>query len=128
MLLIETYLKETKNKGIGLFTTNAIKKGDIIWKYNPILDKKITDVTFSFLTPAEQNFLNFYASHEQDKCWHISLDNDRFINHSNTPNVTYEHGVGEALRDINPNEEITADYRLFDIDCAKDLGFINMED
>ena len=127
MLLIPTYLKETPGKGIGLFTKNTIKKGTVIWKYSPFVDKQFSETTFSYLASTEQEFLRCYASHENDHCWHLSVDNDRFINHSEHPNVTYENRVGEALRDINPDEEITTDYRLFDVDCAIKLGFINNE-
>ena len=127
MLLIKTFHKETKKKGIGLFAAEPILKGTIIWEYDPNFDKKFTETEFESFSKDKQDFLIFYASHEHDYCWHLSVDNDRFINHSDIPNVTYEFEYGQSLRDIEEGEEILADYRLFDIDCLKDLGFKNKE-
>jgi len=38
MLVIDTYLKEIKGKGIGLIANEVIKKGQIVWKYHSVVD------------------------------------------------------------------------------------------
>jgi hypothetical protein len=50
-----------------------------------------------------------------DGTYVLCSDNAKFMNHSDEPNVD-SGGVTEdvALRDIQPGEELTCDYRLFD--------------
>lgn len=43
MLLVNTYLDKSDIEGIGLFASNSIKKGDIVWKYNEITTIKWAD-------------------------------------------------------------------------------------
>lgn len=42
MLLVKTVIKKSSIHGLGLFANQKIKSGQIVWKYNPILDKKIS--------------------------------------------------------------------------------------
>lgn len=129
MLLVKTYLKQTKNKGVGLFAAEDIPAGTITWRYHALFDRVITDETYHTLNNIERDFLDYYATHEDDDMWHLSVDNDRFLNHSENPNIAYVGGNIEiALRDIKKDEEMTIDYREIDIECRKNLGFINNED
>lgn len=47
-------------------------------------------------------------------------DNARFMNHSFEPNCDDRTGVTFALRDILAGEELTCDYRVFDLESAND--------
>jgi hypothetical protein len=42
MLVVETYLNESKGKGVGIFAKKPILKGDIWWVRNENFDKLIT--------------------------------------------------------------------------------------
>ena len=44
---------------------------------------------------------------------YVSLDFEKFKNHSDDPNISYE---GVATRDIAKGEELTYDYRKIDSD------------
>lgn len=121
MLLIETYLKEVEGKGIGLFTKNALKEGQIIYEDCDIFSKTFTEKMFQKLSKNHQNFIRHYGCYiSKKKVWYLDTDNGRFMNHSENPNVSYdwgtylERGKGTmvALKDINEGTELCSNYRL----------------
>ena len=87
-------IKESSIQGLGLFTTKKIKKGliGVGWVKNG-------------------NFTDGY----------VRTPLGGFVNHSDEPNCNkmVHDSVGimwlEAIRDINPNEEITLEYSLYKI-------------
>ena len=58
----------------------------------------------------------------------MTVDNDRFTNHSETPNTCVD-AVGHcyALKDIAADEELTADYREFYTDLEQMEPFMAAE-
>ncbi len=116
-MTIETFLKEVPGKGIGLFSTNAVKKGDVVWLYESALCKTFTVKEVEGLHPMAQAFIDKYGYivPGSENIWELDLDNSRFMNHSDDPNTEYPGHEGYALRDIAAGEEITCDYRAFDI-------------
>ena len=111
MLLIQGKAKESEIAGIGLFATEFIGKGTVIWKFDPKVD------TAAVLADKNQLFYG-YVSKQTGRVI-TPGDDARHINHSDTPNVgtRFEDGVEEdvnfALQDISPGDEITIDYRTF---------------
>jgi hypothetical protein len=128
MLLISTYLDSTYSKGIGLFATDFISNGTTIWKFDSAFDREFIIKDFEQINECVFKFIKIYGSHISDEKWHVCLDNARFMNHSDNPNIIFSTDesndiVGIAIKDINKGEEITANYKDFDIDCSIDLGF-----
>lgn len=125
MMIIETFLKETTNKGIGLFTKKFIKKGDIVYQDEDLFSKSIPNKILETLPEIQIKFIKTYSSYiEAENIWYLCLDNARFFNHSETPNTKYlidETGNGYciALNNINSDEELTSDYREFDDNFKK---------
>ena len=120
MLLIKTKLKETLNKGIGLFADEFIPKDTIIWKY----DSKLVKIfNINEINDNIKDFIFKYSSTLDNINFQISLDNERFINHSSiNPNIKYtdkylktELNYGFALCDIQIGEELLSNYNDFDI-------------
>ena len=127
MLVVKTFLKETQNKGIGLFAGEFIPEGKRIWVneifFTVDFEKEIIDNLFPELA---KEFLEKYAWTKDGETYHLAIDNERFVNHSETPNVG-ENKVDEsmvALRDIQEGEEILYNYRDFDLTSENDLGFV----
>ena len=114
MLVVKTKLKEFPEKGIGLIADQEIKKGQTVWVYNPIIDIKINEKDIP--EPAK-DFFNTYAVDIGEDYLCLSIDNNRFLNHSEKPNIkslgSFEDNI--ALRDINIGEEITIDYNEIDV-------------
>jgi len=123
MLLIDTILKETKNKGIGIFTNQDILKGDKIWYHDDFLVKTFSKEDINKLDDITKLFIEKYAWSEDNETYYMSLDNERFINHSFEPNIKEDGKYMIAIRDIKSGEELLCDYTIFDLDSRNDLGF-----
>ncbi len=115
-MTISTFIKEVPGKGMGVFSVNAVKQGDIVWLSDPYFDITIPDSEVKKMAPVQQEYLNRYAytTPETPDMWELDVDNGRFMNHSRNPNTAYNLEKGWATRDIAAGEEITCDYRSFD--------------
>ncbi len=120
MLTVNTKLGTSKISGVGLFATEFIPKGTIIWKFDPFLDKRITNEEFDVQPLIVKKFLSTYCFAFNDALY-LCVDNARFFNHSKTPNCFSDEmsethlGYTKALRDIEVGEELTDDYAGFGI-------------
>jgi SET domain-containing protein len=119
MLVVNTKLGISTIHGIGLFADQHIKKGTIVWKWNPIIDYKITSKQFKSLPlVAQKTVLNYcYSNHDGD--YIICGDDGRFFNHAKEPNcfeVDSDDGKEPtiAIRNIRKGEELTINYYQFD--------------
>lgn len=114
MLQIRTYLDKSNINGIGVFADENIKTGSLVWRFNPNIDKILNDKdTFSTV---EKEFIKKYAYFDKQlNTWILSSDNDKFTNHSDTPNtIPISNGDVIACKNIKQGEEITINY--FEID------------
>ena len=127
-LQIKTFLKETPNKGIGLYTDVDLKEGDIIYVDDENFDKIITEEERLLLDEPTSSFIYTYASYNKyKKTWYLCIDDARFFNHDNvSPNTSYNKNFGIVIanRDIKKGEELTSNYREFCDHCADgNFGF-----
>ena len=122
MLKVKTYLKEIEGKGIGLFADQFIPEGTIVsvFEYPDIV---IPLNKYLALDERSREFIYYYGWLEEGNVY-ISTDNDRFVNHSNNPNIIDKEEKAIALRDIFKDEEITCNYyELCDWVKVEGLGF-----
>lgn len=125
MLLVHTMIAPSKINGIGLFADQFIPRGTLIWRYTEGFDIKVDKAELEKLSePAKKQFLKYsYFSRRSDK-YVLCFDDARFYNHSESPNVLDtdgdqgDEGIDVAARDIYPGEELTCNYRAFDVECA----------
>lgn len=124
MLLVKSFLKFSEIHGVGCFTAEDIKAGQVVWKMDPVLDIEYTEEQFKTFEPAVKEFLKMYAYGQQEgskKTFILCGDHARHMNHSDSPNLV-EAGNGNALnialRDIKAGEELTCDYNAFDTDAS----------
>jgi len=109
MLLIKTEIKDSKIHGLGLYTLQTIKKGDIIAKLNEF-DIKIS---IEEIPPMYIEFFNHYFG-KQKEYYQVYFDNMRFMNHSDDPNcINTNNGLCIAIKDIDIGDELTCDYSFF---------------
>lgn len=109
MLKIKTKLDNSPIHGIGLFTLEKIKKGDIIGELCQF-DVKIKKED---VLPKYINMFEFYFG-VMDDYYQTYFDNMRFMNHSNNPNcIDLKNGLCVAVKDIEIGEELTCDYSFF---------------
>ena len=124
MLLVKTFLKFSDIHGVGCFTAEDIKAGQMVWKFDPILDVELDEVKIAAYPESVRSFLHMYAYGQQTglmKTFILCGDHARHMNHSEQPNLV-EAGDGNALnlaaRDIKAGEELTCDYNSFDTDAT----------
>jgi SET domain-containing protein len=112
MLLVRTYLDKSSIHGIGLFATEDIKAGTQIYYLDHNLVKKFPEMYVNTSDKVEKEFFNTYAW-KKDNYYYLSLDNDRFMNHSEYPNTYETEYATFAKVDIMAGEEITCNYKDF---------------
>lgn len=114
MLKIKTYVDKSKIHGLGVFSSEFVPAGTIIWQYNPLFTVKIKKEDIAKYSEEELSHLDEgeYYWIDKEGNYMFPMDNDRFMNHSSNPNVV-EGGdmLSVAARDIEPGDELTADYR-----------------
>ena len=119
MLLVKTEVRPSTIHGLGLFAGEFIPKGKVIWEFEPGFDLAIDKEKIDNLPPIPRKWFQHYAhlSRKNGK-YTLSVDNDRYINHSSNPNTEdidtgREELATVALRDIEAGEELTCDYLAY---------------
>jgi SET domain-containing protein len=114
MIVVKTKLDRSLISGIGLFANQDILKGDLIWKMTSISVLTISPTRYEELSQIEKDFIidKDYYWLDDDGNYLIPLDDSRFVNHSNNPNIIeQDENSCIASRDIKENEELTIDYK-----------------
>lgn len=128
MLLVKTYVDRSNIQGIGLFANQFIPKGTIIWRYNSIVDKIVTEYEINqlrqMLSPDVFKEFRIPISRLLKDVYVIYGDNTKFTNHSYEPNIISGDGLFTiAKRDIEIGEELTENYLDIYFD-EEDIGFL----
>lgn len=117
MLIINTYLAPSTVHGIGLFASELITAGLVIWKFNRHIDKIFKKEIFLSICKevdpcSLRHLLN--SSYKRGDRYFYLTDNARFINHSvNNDNIVFTDDFTEiACRDIGVGEELLENYLL----------------
>lgn len=120
MLTVKTYLDKTIGKGIGLYASELIEKGKVVWEQDKHFNKTFTAEEAKSFTGLQKQFAETYMIHNEDGTLELDLDNARFMNHSSTPNIICSETSCVACRDIREGEEIVVDYMTIDDSYVKD--------
>lgn len=125
VLLVNASAGQSELHGIGLIAREFIPCGTKIWKLNPNFDRVISEEELQSLPPVAQRQVKYYAYYclKLNK-YVLSSDDDRFTNHSDTPNTKDCGEYSIAVKDIHPGEEITADYIEIGITEYKGNGLV----
>lgn len=115
MLMVETELQVSPIHGIGVFLTEPVSAGRLIWRFDSRIDRVFSDAELLETPRRLQTFLRTYSTlHEGLKLWVLCGDNGRHFNHSDRPNT---RSLGVALgddiaaQDLLAGTELTSDYR-----------------
>ena len=129
MLLVKTRLGMSPIEGIGVFADEFIAKGTPTWKFTPGLDQLLSrEVVEAIAEPMKSALLRYSYLDRKTGLYIYCLDNARFVNHSDDANTKGDYpdndifGRDIATRDIQPGEEITCDYREFDLEHTLKLS------
>lgn len=108
-------VKETKEKGKGLFAKEFIPKGTIVcFECKKCRVLTAGELGYDKMPESEKMKLLDWAYRKEDGLFVAPCDDTRYINHSCNANVLgTEFGFDIAVRDIQKGEEATYDYRDF---------------
>ena len=117
MLRVKTKLAGSTKDGIGLFADECIKAGTVTWEYDPEFDTDFDEDAINRMPKNVRKQFIKYAYFDHDlKKYVLCADDQRFINHSDTPNIISTPRKDVAARDIKPGEEMTCDYAHYEHD------------
>lgn len=108
MLRVQTELKESTGKGLGIFAKGFIPKGTLIWTRS-YFDQAYKEAEIPWLSQREKMYLYKYGYQEEGE-WILCCDESKYMNHSSTPNTLDNEKGTFARRDIQAGEEITCNY------------------
>ena len=116
MLTVPTYLDRSLHHGIGLFSSDFLAKGTVVWEFNKLADLRYSPDQWLDLEKllSCHSFENLRAhSYKEKGSLVLCLDNARFMNHSTAgANVIQDpvHDKMYVCRDVKPGEELLCDY------------------
>ena len=117
MMLVPCYLAASEIEGLGVYAREPIRQGQLIWRFDPRIDRMISLDSFGDADIRLSDFLNRYTyipPYDRSICI-LDGDEGRYMNHSESPNTDFASiDAGYAIRDIPVGVEITCDYREFD--------------
>lgn len=112
MLLVRTYLDRSKIHGVGVFAAEEIDAESLVWEFHPIIDRLISVAEFEMLPLVAKEMVRRHAEFvTAGNFFVLSGDNDRYMNHSENPNIREAGRRMYSNRRIRTNEEMTCDYR-----------------
>lgn len=130
MMIIKTHVQASKIHGLGLFASEFVPKGTIIWKFTPGFDQKFTEEQLIALPPLLQIYMYTYAwKSNKSGLYCLASDNGKYCNHSEEPNVLSEYRDNEdevisiASKDIQQGEEMLDNYSSFESFQGDDTVF-----
>jgi len=124
MMLVHTSLKPSGIHGLGCFAEERIEKGRVVWIFDERVDHRIPVSDLPTLPEAVQAFLRCYAYkeiYEGEEVVVLCGDHGKYMNHADEPNLLDDSVRNIAARDIEPGEELTCNYHLFDLDTGDKL-------
>ena len=117
MLLVDTFVGPSVIEGVGVFAAEPIRAGRIIYRFDPLFDRLISQAELTLFPESLRSFILRYTyPHPSDQQFLVlDVDNGRHMNHSLNPNTDFRDATfGYAIRDIGPGEEITCNYAEFE--------------
>lgn len=122
MLRVPTYVGPSPIAGVGLFAGTHLPAGTVIWEYTEGVDWRIERHDLALFPEPYQSKLRHYLYQEDSGDFVLCGDNAKFMNHSDEPNCDDPEGEYTVTnRDVRADEELTCDYRSFDLE-ARTMG------
>ena len=115
MFRVPTYLAASRIQGLGAFTSVAIPAGTLIWEFTPEVDWRFSPEELDAFPNPYRTRLRQWCYQEESGLFVLCGDNAKFMNHSGDPNCDDDGEYTTAARDIAAFEELTCDYRRFDV-------------
>jgi SET domain-containing protein len=117
MFLVPVRLARSPIHGFGVFAAERIPAGTRVWEFTEGVDYRIPDGDVQRAPEPYRSELLKYAYKDSTGDYVLCGDAARFMNHSDQPSCD---DTGDfftvAIHDIAIGQELTCDYRSFDMD------------
>src|SRR3712207_5809173 len=114
MLMVETELRPSPIRGIGIFLLQPLRHGELIWRFDSRIDRVYTEEEITTLPEHMERFLRTYSTwHEHTRLWVCAATTADTSNHSDTPTTVSDaisFGEDRAAADLPVGTELTSDY------------------
>ncbi len=122
MLRVPTIVKPSPIAGMGLFAGTDIEEGTVVWEYREGVDCRLEPEQVQAMPEPYQSRLRHYLYLDESGVYVLCGDNAKFMNHQDEPNCEDPEGEHTITRRfIRAGEELTCDYRSFDME-SRELG------
>lgn len=128
MMRVKTYLDKTERGDLGLYAAQNIAEGTIVWKLDQSLENVFSEQWVESLPELTKEYIKKYAYQtkldpkDEKTVWILCMDDNKFLNHSEDPNLEDFEDHTTAVRDIKKGEELTCNYYRFDLHADKKLS------
>lgn len=113
--MVDTELRSSSIHGIGVFLTEPVRAGQLIWRFDSRIDRVFSEAEVQEMPPHLRRFIHTYSTlHAGLGLWVLCGDSGRHFNHSDKPNTRslgIAFGDDVAAQDIPAGTELTSDYR-----------------
>jgi SET domain-containing protein len=115
MFLIPTFTDRSPIHRFGVFAAAAIEAGTQVWAFTAGVDWEIAPHEFARFPEPYRTILSDWTYETESGMYVLCGDSAKFMNHSFAPNCEDVAEGTFALRRIEAGEELTCDYRTFDM-------------
>ena len=115
MFRVPTYVSRSSIHGFGVFAARDIVKDTVIWEYDEGADWSLTEEEMEAFPDKLQAQMEAWTYQSEDGRYILCSDGAKFMNHSFEPNCDDRGRDTVAARSIAAGEELTCDYRSFDM-------------
>ena len=124
MLRVSTFVAPSRIAGVGLYAAQRIPAGTQIWEFTDGVDWMLTREELEGFPEPFQSRLRHYVYLDESGLYVLCGDNAKFMNHAVEPNCSdTDPKYTVTRRTIEAGEELTCDYREFDLD-SRELGLV----
>ena len=116
MFRVPTYVSRSEIHGWGVFAARDIPGGTTIWEFDESADWALTEAEMAAFPEKLRAQMEAWTYQSEEGDFILCSDSAKFMNHSFEPNCD-DSGpyLTIAKRDIRVGEELTCDYRTFDM-------------
>jgi hypothetical protein len=122
MFIVPIKVQQSPIEGLGVFAAEFIRKGTVVWQFDPGVDKRHPVAWVSQQPAHVQRFFASYGVKSLDQqTYYLAGDQTLFVNHSDRSNMAPDPAqlingeeVVVATRDIQPGDEMTINYGEID--------------
>lgn len=119
MLRVSTFVSTSQIHGKGLYAAEPIRRGEVVWRFDADLDRVFSDEELEEEILRSRQPLRSWVYQAEPGLWVLCGDDAVYMNHSDDPSCDDpDPRRTVARRDIDEGEELTVDYRQFDLSAS----------